>query len=184
MGILNIGPLSNTSFSAMDDLITGSVNNLGGGNYSVSTLGGSIFDNWIGSLGSPDPSDIVSNSVTVADPSRDVIQYTFTYGDGSHSAQVGAEVIAYNSNSVLIEQINNYIKGEASFTLNPNAFQVLSTGNLSSTFGTPPAANLLFGQTGASNLVPEPSTIALLPLLVVAMMVSRLPAVRGFFGTR
>ena len=91
-------------------------------------------------------------------------------------------MIAYNQTGVLIEQLIGYVTGQTNITLNPDYFIALSLTNLSTTGNTVPPAALVFGQTGGSALLPEPSSIALFSVMALGLMMSRLPGVRQFFS--
>jgi hypothetical protein len=200
---INISALNGVTVNQFDSSVqltigTG-VTTDGAGNYTMVPNGFgnlSSFDNWTGVLGAPDPGDILSYHLTVADLANGVIQYQFTTGDGSVNPSlggIGAEILAYNNNGVLAETINGYQPGNslASITANLTG-NFISFGNADlSQFeaGFTGPASVAFGQTGASAFlgiaaVPEPSTVLLMPLLVAAVLVARIPVVRSFLRAR
>jgi hypothetical protein len=128
------------------------------GNFVVGDAGGSVGDNWNGTFpGSPQPSDIVSFKLTVADASLNVIQYAFTEANGTTSAPIGAQVIGYNATGILAEQITGYVVGQTTLNLNPDYFLVFSLTDLSTAetgYGGPPTSALQFGQTGSFPTLP------------------------------
>ena len=185
---INISSLSPFSFGAH-------VSAIGIPSTALTTTGGlvtvapdptgfSVFDNW---SGNPAPTDTTFVNISVADAARGVIQYTFTSANGlTGAAKVGAQVIDFNSTGILAEQIVGYVPGLTTFTLNPNYFLVFSKSTLDTTVGTgPSAATLTFGTTGSlptfggGVAVPEPTGLALLPIMIAALIVARMPTVRA-----
>jgi hypothetical protein len=188
-----IGALNNLNFDAAHSILGDPASDIvqsPPGTFTAGDIGGSVADNWSGTFpGSPAPTDITQISTTVADLSRGIIQYTFTEANGTRSAKIGGEVIGYNQTGVLVEQLTGYVTGQTSITLNPDYFIALSLTDLNTLEAgyTPPAAALVFGQTGPSTLlgissVPEPSSIALFSVMALGLMMSRLPGVRQFFS--
>lgn len=166
---------------------------------SPNGIGLATYDNWLGTLNSgPAPGDIVSyNTINPGGnaASLGVIQYTFTQGDGTVNPSVGgigAEILAWNSTGVLLEQLAGYAPGQT--TLSPDGEYLIfeqPSVNLA-TFdanGNPipeqaTTAELTFGTTGAfpNFAVPEPSTIMIMPLMVVLLVISRVRSVRSFLA--
>jgi hypothetical protein len=185
-----IGNLNNMNFDAAHSILgdpSSDVTVTSPGNYTVGDFGGSVADNWNGIYpASPQATDITQIQTTVADLSRGIIQYTFREANGTTSAAIGGQVIAYNSTGVLVEQATGYVKGQTNITLNPDYFIVLSLTDLNTAeagYAGPSAAALTFGQTGSSALLPESGTIALLPVMVLALITMRMPIVRQFFSS-
>jgi hypothetical protein len=194
----DISSLNNQTFSELDSSLLLTLGNgltHVGATYvaSANGIGLATYDNWIGVLGSPDPNDIVSFHTTVSNSGLGVIQYTFTQANGAvnpATGGVGAEVIAWNSTGVLLEQLTGYVPGQT--TLSPDGtFLILTAPNvdLSVTDGSGGAtvAQLTFGTSGAFptfsvSAVPEPSTALLMPLLIIGLMISRIPSVRAYLG--
>jgi hypothetical protein len=179
--------LNGASFSAVDSAAVSSVNNLGGGNYSVDATqyGGSFFDFWNTAFPS---GNIVSTSTQALNPllAPGIISFQYTYGDGATPPAFGGLVLGYNTHDVLVQQIDGYVPIDAAAgtyvgTLDPAHFVILGGEDLSfgANGGAGPALPLLFGQTG-SFAVPEPSTYALVLLALAAVTVARLPFVRRF----
>jgi hypothetical protein len=158
---------------------------------------GSIIDNfWSGTFGAPAPNDPVTFTLTAPAqaPGQNVLEYTAKDANGTVQPAIGFEVLGYNSTGIVGEEINGYFPGESAAAvashLNGNQFYVFSETELSVTDPSfpsgPSAATLTFGQTGPFPngvlATPEPSTVALLPLMAIALIVSRLPSVRSFFA--
>ena len=202
------GSLSNASFNELDSSLLLTIGNgltQSGGTFVASPngIGLATYDNWNGTLSSgPAATDIVSYHTTIPTggigSTHGIIQYTFTSGDGSvnpASGGVGAEIIGWNPTGVLLEQLTGYVPG-ANPTITPDgSFLILAAPSVNlATFdanGNPiseaaTAAQLTFGTTGAfpNFSVPEPSTVALMPVLLVALMIARIPAVRVFLSGR
>jgi len=198
----DISTLYNQTFNELDSsLLLGLGNGLTqtGSTYVASPngIGLATYDNWNGTLNSgPAPGDIVAyNTINPGGnaPGLGVIQYTFTQGDGSvnpATGGIGAEVVAWNSTGVLLEQLAGYAPGQTA--LSPDGqFLIFEAPSVNlATFdanGNPMAeqattAELTFGTTGAfpSFAVPEPSTIMIMPLMVVLLAISRIRSVRSF----
>jgi hypothetical protein len=164
-----------------------SVDNLGGGNYAVGTptshFGGSLFD-----FASGDPTADVATATlhpyinSTLDPLNNIITYQFTHVDGSTVPVFGGQVVGYNNNQLLVDQLSGFTPGISDGTPNPHHFEIFSTIDLSLTeagYAGPPLP-MFFGQTGpfAGFPVPEPSPLMLLPVMLIGFVVSRLPAVR------
>jgi len=191
---LNNNSLFNELDTSLPLTIGNGITSLGGGNYVASPngIGLATYDNWLGVLGAPAPSDIIGYTTTVSNAALDVIQYSFTTADGSVSPKtggIGAEVVAWNSTGVLVEQLTGYVPGQTS--LSPDGTYLifaLPRVDLSVTDGSagPTTAELTFGTSGAfpGFPVPEPSTAVLMPLMVILLMVSRIRAVRSFLAGR
>jgi hypothetical protein len=193
--------LNNATFDELDSSLLLTIGNgitQTGGTYVASPngIGLATYDNWVGVLGSPDPNDIVSYHTTIPTGgiggTLGIIQYTFTQADGAinpATGGVGAEIIGWNPTGVLLEQLTGYVPG-ANPTITPDGSFLILTApsvDLSTTDGGPGAttAQLTFGTTGnfpTFSAVPEPSTVLLMPLLIVALLVARIPAVRSFLG--
>jgi len=118
---VDIESLNNTTFNELDSSLLLQINDgvvLNGGTYVASPNGEGLatYDTWLGDLTSgPQPSDIVKYSLTVADASLDVVQYTFTQANGAvnpATGGIGAEVMAWNSTGVLLEQLTGYVPGQ------------------------------------------------------------------------
>ncbi len=196
----DISSLNNAVFNELDSSLPLTIGNgitsLGGGNYVASPngIGLATYDNWLGVLGSPAPSDIVAYNTTVSNAALGlgVIQYTFTTADGTVSPTtggIGAEVVAWNSTGALVEQLAGYVPGQTA--LSPDGTYLIFAApsvDLSVTDGSagPTTAELTFGTTGAfpTFAVPEPSTVVLMPLMVILLMVSRIRSVRSFLAGR
>ena len=137
------------------------------GTYTVSPngIGLATYDNWIGTLTNPDPSDTVSFNTFIpsSNPTPGVVEYYNTDGDGSlnpPSGGIGAGIIAWNSTGVLLEQLNGYVPGPNAIITPDGEFFVLSTVDLSvAQTGTEQAtpAELTFG-TDPSVPIPVFST--------------------------
>ena len=203
------GSLNNATFNELDSSLLLTIGNgvtQTGGTYVASPngIGLATYDNWNGTINSgPAPGDIVSYQTFLPTGgiggTLGIVEYTYTTADGHinpASGGVGAEIIGWNSTGVLLEQLTGYVPG-ANPTINPDgSFLILAAPSVNlATFdanGNPiseqaTAAELTFGTTGAFptfSAVPEPSTVVLMPLLVVALMVARIPAVRSFIGGR
>jgi hypothetical protein len=194
----NIASLNDNTFSELQSslllTIGNGVTSTGGGSYQVSPngVGLATYDGWIGVLGSPDPSDTIQyNTFIPATSTPGVVQYTTTSADGAvspASGGIGAEVVGWNATGVLLEQLTGYVPGPSPIINADGEFLVLvaPSVDLSVTDGSGGAttAELTFGTTGAfpTFAVPEPSTMLLMPLLVITLMVSRIPAVRSFLA--
>jgi hypothetical protein len=157
----NFNSLNNTLVDAAHTILgdpASDVSQPSTGDYVVGNAGGSVADNWNGTYpGSPQPTDIVSFNLTVADASRNVIQYTFTQANGAISSAIGAEIIGYNSTGILAEQITGYVSGQTTLSLNPDYFLVFSLTDLNTLeagYSGPPASALQFGQSGAFPTLP------------------------------
>jgi hypothetical protein len=197
---ININALNGITVNELDSSVPlTSGNGLtinGGGSYTTSpnSFGNlSSYDNWTGgpALNAPAPGDVTQYNLTVADATHGIIQYTFNTGDGSTNPTVGgigAEVVAYNATGVLVETITGYQPGNTTFNLTGTylEFGSVDLSQFEAGYAGPPGAALVFGQTGASTFlgiggtaVPEPSTVLLMPVLVVALMICRIPSVRS-----
>ena len=127
---INISGLNGLTINQFNSSVPLTLNNgvvaNGGGVYTMTPNGFgnlSSYDNWNGVIGTPDPGDILSYHLTVADLTNGVIQYTFTTGDGSVNPAVGgvgAEIIAYNDTGVLVETINGYQPGNSLASITAN----------------------------------------------------------------
>jgi hypothetical protein len=172
----------------------GAVNNLGGGQYSVDNTeyGGSFYDfsNPAVPAGNVVATHLLSYNPALA---SGIITYQYTYGDGSMPPAFGGLIVGYNSQDILVEQIDGFVpvnKADGTYagTLDPTHWIIFAaTGNnlsLEANGGAGPNLPILFGQTGSFNGLPEPSTFALVPLALLAITVARLPAIRRFFQGR
>lgn len=147
--------------------------------YFVSAVSGQLasFDNWNGLLGSPDDGDIVSITTSTSGNPFGVLTYFQTLGNGDHAPAtggIGAQVVAFNSTGVLLQQLDGYVPG-SSPTIKPNGtYFMLSLSNLSYTDGS--------GGPGTGDLafLPEPSMVLLMPAMIAGLLIARMPAVRGF----
>jgi hypothetical protein len=195
----DISSLNHMSFNEFDSSLLLTVGNgltISGSTYTASAtgIGLATYDNWLGVIGAPDPSDTTSiNTFIPATSTPNVLEYTITTADGSvspASGGIGAEVVAYNATGVLLEQLTGYVPGTNALIVPDGEYFILASPSvdLSVTYGPgPTAAELTFGTTGpfpSLAAVPEPSTVMLMPLMVVALMVSRMPAVRSFLSAR
>jgi hypothetical protein len=198
----NINSLNDQVFNELDSSLLLTVGNglsVNAGTYVASPngIGLATYDNWVGTLASgPAPGDIVSYKTLVSNAGLGVVTYQTTLGDGSvnpATGGIGAEVVAWNSTGVLVEQLTGYVPGQT--TLSPDGSYLIFEApsvNLA-TFdanGNPipegaTTAELTFGTTGAFPTfaaVPEPSTLMLMPLVLVLLMVSRVRSVRSFLA--
>lgn len=179
---------NNTTYSATHvaafpaSFMTGTLNS--SGTYVVPTSVGSYADDfWIGTApSSPDPSDFISFKLTLPvglPAGQTVLQMTPSDSTGPQTP-LGLLVQGYNATGILTEQIDGYFPGESLpqiiKNLDKNTLYVFSTANLSPSAGSVSAASLTFQD------VPEPASVALLPLMIVALIATRLPAVRAFFA--
>jgi hypothetical protein len=200
---VDIASLNNASFNELNSsllLQIGDGLTQNGSTYVASPngIGLATYDNWIGVLGNPAPSDIVAYNTTVSNSGLGVVEYTFTQADGTAnpaSGGIGAEVVAWNSTGVLLEQLTGYVPGPNP-TITPDGnFLILAapsvnlavldaTGNFVGEQAT--SSELTFGTTGPfpSFAVPEPGTVFLMPVMVIGLMLARIPAVRSFLGAR
>jgi hypothetical protein len=147
-----------------------------------------IYDTWAGLIGSPSPSDVLSLNIAhtygpLATAPYGVIGYTLTDATGTTvppTGALGAEVIAWNSTQILVEQSNGFVPGSGIFIPNGKFFVIgltdISTFDGSVTTGQ----TFTFSTTGAFPNIPEPSTAVIMPLLIAALLVSRMPSVREF----
>jgi hypothetical protein len=183
----DIAYLNGASFNELDSsllLTLGNGLNHSGDVYvaSANGIGLATYDNWIGVLGSPDPSDTVSFNTSVSNAGLGVITYTTTSADGSVSPAaggIGAEIVATNATGFLLEQLNGYVPGPHAI-INPDGQYFIlasSSVDLSVTDGSGGATP---GQL--TFFVPEPSTALIMPMLIAMLMVSRIPGVRGLLG--
>jgi hypothetical protein len=200
---LDISLLNGASFNELQASEFVSVGNgltiNGNGTYTVTPDNSgnlAIYDNWSGFLATPGATDITSfntsTGFTTPAGSLGVVGYKFTQGDGTVSPPsgiIGAEVVGWNANGVLLEQLSGYVPNAATVTPDGN-FIVLGSIDLSTFDGSVvPGDSFTFGTTGAIPAsaiptIPEPSTAMIMPVLIVALMVSRLPGVRSFLGAR
>jgi hypothetical protein len=158
IGLFETNGVSNTvTVTAADAAAFNSTNltNLGSGNYSVNTQVGSIIDDfWNGSYGAPQAGDPLSFTLTIADPTQNIITYTETLDGGGTTPPIGVEIIGVNSQGVIGEEINSYFNGAppsyVQANLIPNSLLVFSTADLTLTqpgYSGPTAAELTFGQS-------------------------------------
>jgi hypothetical protein len=185
----NIADLNGASFNELQSsllLTLGNGLNHSGDVYVASPngIGLATYDNWIGVLGSPDPSDTISFNTTVSNANLGVITYTTTSADGTVSPAaggIGAEVVATNSTGFLLEQLTGYVPGPHSIITPDGEYFILAAPgvDLSVTDGSagPTTGQLTF-------FVPEPSTALLMPLMFAVLLLSRIPAVRSLLGAR
>jgi hypothetical protein len=155
---------------------------------SPTAVGLATYDQWIGTTGNPDPSDIIAYNTTISDDGRGIIQYTFTSGDGTvtpGSGGIGAEVVAQNATGYLLETLNGYVPGPNPVINLSGRYLILenSTVNLA----TKDANGNFIGEQATLaertfNGIPEPSIGLLMPVLLIGLMVARIPAVRSFLG--
>lgn len=186
---LNTAALNGVGYDAMHAAAVTSVNNLGGGDYSVdgTEYGGSFFD-----FSNPSvPSGNVVSTVTHAyNPllAPGVISFNYTYGDGHTPPAFGGLVLGYNQNTVLVQQIDGFVPvdqatGQYTGVLDAHSFLILGSWGNNLSFeannGASPTLPIDFGQTGPFT-VPEPSTYALVLLALLACTVVRLPLFRRF----
>lgn len=185
--------LNNATFSELSSslgLIVGNGLTITSSGYVVSQVTGvglANYDNWVGTLGSPDVGDIVSfNTFTTGNPAG-IITYTETLGDGSTqpaSGGIGAKVIAYNSTGVLIEQLAGYAPGSNPVIAPDGTYFLLTEPSVDLSYtdgsGGPSAAALTFS---TASTVPEPSAALLMPMMVIGLLIARLPSVRAFLRT-
>jgi hypothetical protein len=198
----NIGSLNNQVFNELDSSLLLTLGNglaFNGTTYVASPngIGLATYDNWVGTIDSgAAPGDIVSYKTTVSSLPLSVVTYQTTLGDGSvnpSSGGIGAEVVAWNSTGVLLEQLTGYVPGQT--TLAPDgSYLILENSSVNlATFdaaGNPipegaTTAELTFNTTGAFPTfaaVPEPSTVMLLPVMVILLMLSRTRSVRSFLA--
>jgi hypothetical protein len=158
----NINSLNNTTFNELDTSLLLTVGNgvsVSGSTYVIAPNGGdqlAVYDRWIGTLTNPDPSDTVSFNTFIpsSNASPGILEYTFTTADGQvnpSTGGIGAEVVAWNSTGVLLEQLSGYAPGQTPVIDPDGEYFVVSTVNLSVNLtGTEPAtaAELTFGTTG------------------------------------
>lgn len=147
------------------------------------------YDAWTGTLNSgPGSNDTVSvNTFIPAKATANILEYTLTLGDGSTSPPtggIGAELVATNPTGYLFEQLTGYVPG-ANPVIKPDGnYFILTSVDLAVT-----DANGNFVGEGATQaqltfFVPEPSALMLMPVMLVALMVARIPSVRAFLGGR
>jgi hypothetical protein len=200
---LNISALNNATFDATSSSVPLSLGDglsVSGGVYVASQNGAgdlATFDQWDGNTAgpgsTPQPTDIVSyhtvvEGVVPGNAPFGVIEYTFTQQNGHvnpASGGTGAEVVAWNNTGVLLEQLTAYTPGQT--TVAPDGTYLLLTNSsvdLSIYDGSsgPTAAQLTFGPAQSGAFLPEPSTMYLMPVMVVALLIARLPAVRSFLS--
>jgi hypothetical protein len=161
--MVDITNLNGVSFNELDSSLLlstssgGGVTIDGGGNYTITPngIGLATYDNWLGTMSNPDPSDTISvNTFIPSSPSPNVLEYTLTSADGSVSPAtggIGAEVIGWNSTGVLLEQLNGYVPGpSAPITPDGEFFVLTNNVDLSVNDGSvTPGEMLNFGTTGA-----------------------------------
>ncbi len=197
---VDISSLNNNSFNELHaSLYLTSANVVDtAGTYvaSPNAIGLAIYDKWLGTIASPDPSDTVSLNTQVSNAALSIITYTETSAGGVVSPAtggIGAEVLGWNATGVLLEQLTGYVPGTNPIITPTGQYFILTDPTVPLSFADPyspgypgpTVAQLTFSQTGPfPSLVPEPSTAMLMPLMVVALMVSRIPAVRAFLRTR
>jgi hypothetical protein len=143
------------------------------------------YDQDTGTIANPAPGDIVSftfhTQTGVTNAPLGVVTYAFSEYDPSNpptnvstfpaSGGIGAEVVAVSADYVLIDQAPGYTPG--STTISPNGQYFLISNNDISTYDGS------FSPTGSVTFsVPEPSAMALMPIMVIALIVARVPAVR------
>jgi hypothetical protein len=172
----------------------------GGGGYTVTpaTSGAdagdlATYDQNTGTIANPQPGDILNfifhTQTGVTNAPLGVVTYAFTEYDPSNppsdistfpaSGGIGAEVVAVSSDYVLIDQAPSYTPG--STTISPDGQYFLISNNDISTFdGSFPADGSV---TFPGAAVPEPSPLALMPIMVIALLVARFPAVRALLRT-
>ncbi len=189
---IDISALNNATFDELHSSLLLSGPNAPvqtGTNFVVSPLVGiglANYDNWTGIIGSPDPADLIGvHTFFPTSPTPGILEYTNTNGAGVTSPSVGgvgAEIIAANSTGYLLEQLSGYVPGANPVITPDGTFFILSAVDLSYTDGSagPTTADLTFSTTFGTSPVPEPSTALLMPVMVVALMVSRIPGVRSF----
>lgn len=181
-----------SQFGTMGLTSTGSV---GGGVYSIDVpnFNYSFYDQNGGF-----PSDIISstlNAFAQPNPAIQILSYTFHFLGQPDAPIQGAQFVAYNSNSVLVQKIdgfNNLGHGKYTGTLNPGQYLLFSGTDLSTTEPgyAGPALPILLGTTGtfdgfnALTAVPEPSTALLIAAAALVFLVARLPIFAGFRSTR
>jgi hypothetical protein len=193
--------LNNATFNEFDSSLLLTIGNgltQNGSTFVASPtgIGLATYDNWLGVIGNPDPSDTVAfHTFFPATPSTGIVEYTLISANGAvspASGGIGAEVVGWNSTGVLLEQLTGYIPGPNAIITPDGEYFILaaSSVDLSVTDGGPGATTqeLTFGTSGAfptfAASVPEPSTVLLMPVMIVALMVSRIPAVRSFLSAR
>lgn len=130
------------------------------GNYTVNPATGSIVDDyWSGSITpsgtlDPQPGDPTSFTLTLADASQNILEFTESLDGGGSTPAIGVKVIAVTNAGIVAEQINDYFVGAPSSyvaaNLNPNQFFVFSKDDLTLAqpgYPGPTATELTFGQT-------------------------------------
>jgi len=128
----------------------------GNGTYTVTPTGIGLaqYDNWLGSLTNPDPSDTVAVTTFIpSNPTPGVVEYTLTSANGAVSPAtggIGAEVVAWNSTGVLLEQLTGYIPGPNAIISPDGEYFVLENNvDLSVVDGSvAPNQTFTFGTTG------------------------------------
>jgi len=121
---VDITSLYNQTFNELDTSLLLSLGNgltQTGNTYVASPngIGLATYDNWNGNLDAgPASGDIVSYNIINPGgnaPGLDVVQYTFTQGDGTvnpPTGGIGAVVVGWNSTGVLLEQLTGYAPGQ------------------------------------------------------------------------
>jgi PEP-CTERM motif len=186
---LNTAALNGADYGAMYSAAVTSVNNLGGGTYSVdgTEYGGSFFD-----FSNPavPAGNVVSTQTHAYNPllAPGIISFQYTYGDGHMPPAFGGVVLGYNQNTVLVQQIDGFVPvdqvtGTYAGTLDAHSYLILGSWGNNLSFeangGNGPTLPIDFGQTGPF-FVPEPGTYALVLLALLACTVVRLPLFRRF----
>jgi hypothetical protein len=128
-GTTNINSLNNVTANELDSSLLLAVGNgvsVNGTTYTVAPncIGLASNDGWFGTLTNPDSSDTVSITTTMrtSNPSPGVVEYTSTDAGGAVSPAtggIGAEVVAWNSPGVLLEQLSGYVPGPSA-VINPD----------------------------------------------------------------
>jgi hypothetical protein len=190
---LNTAALNGADYGAMYSAAVTSVNNLGGGNYSVdgTEYGGSFFD-----FSNPavPAGNVVSTQTQALNPllAPGIISFQYTYGNGATPPPFGGLVLGYNQNAILVQQIDGYVPtnpatGTFVGSLDAHSFLIFAGFGENLSFeangGAGPNLPIDFGQTGPFSgtfSVPEPSTYALVLVALLVCTVARLPLFRRF----
>jgi hypothetical protein len=175
----NIASLNNITFDATDSSVTLSIDDgltdTAGSYVASQNTSGDLatFDQWDGNTAgpgsTPQPTDIVSYHTTVepvvpTNAPFGVIVYTFTQENGHVnpvSGGTGAEVVAWNSTGVLLEQLTAYVPGQTTVTPDGSYFILAASSvDLSSYDGSsgPTAAELTFTTSGPFPALTQSST--------------------------
>ena len=202
---LDISSLNDATFGATSASVLLTIGNglsdTAGVYVASQTTNGDLatFDTWDGNTAgpgsTPQPVDVISfhsivEPIAAGNAPFGVVEYTFTQANGDvnpATGGTGAEVVAWNPTGVLLEQLSGYVPGQTSVTADNNyLILAASSVDLSSYDGSagPTAAQVTFGTTGPfpslAASVPEPSTMYLMPFMVIGLLIARTPAVRSF----